>query len=340
MNEYPSVAIAILNWNGKHFLKTLLPALLNLTYFNYTIYIIDNNSSDDSVAFINASFPSVKIILLDDNYGFALGYNKGLRGLKEEYFLMMNSDVEVEPNFLEPLLALMQSDDGIAVVQPKIRSLTNKKMFEHAGAAGGMIDILGYPFCRGRMFDTVEEDVGQYNNTTQVFWATGTCCLIRKKAYWQVGGMYGFYFMHMEEIDLCWRLQAAGWKIFYCSQSLIYHLGGGSLSYQSPRKTYLNFRNNIIMCWRNSPPYVNAWLLPLRMALDGVALIKFLTGKQSKNAVAVGKAYLHFFKWLFSFEKDSPKKKLSLRKAPGVLKGSLVWKYYIRKKRTYNEVIK
>lgn len=339
MNE-PSVAIAILNWNGKHFLETLLPDLLRLSYPNYSIYIIDNNSSDDSVSFINANFPSVKTILLDDNYGFATGYNKGLWGLKEDYYLVMNSDVEVEPTFIEPLVAMMQDDNLIAVVQPKIRSLQNKKMFEHAGAAGGMIDVLGYPFCRGRIFDTVEEDVGQYDDAIPVFWASGTCCLIRKKAYWQVGGMYGYYFMHMEEIDLCWRLQTAGWKIFYCPQSLIYHLGGGSLSYQSPRKTYLNFRNNIIMCWRNSPPYVNAWLLPLRMMLDGIALIKFLTAKQSENAVAVGKAYLHFFKWLFSFEKDSPQKKMSLRKAAGVLKESLIWKYYIIKKKTYEEVIK
>ena len=336
--NHPSVAIAILNWNGKHFLETLLPALQHLSYPNYTIYIIDNNSSDDSVSFINATFPSVKIIVLDDNYGFATGYNKGLRGIKEDYYVMMNSDVEVEPNFIGPLVDMMQSDERIAVCQPKIRSLRDKKMFEHAGAAGGIIDILGYPFCRGRIFDTIEEDTGQYDDPIQIFWATGTCCLIRKEAYWQAGGMYGFYFMHMEEIDLCWRLNAAKYKIMYCPKSVIYHLGGGSLSYASPRKTYLNFRNNIIMCWRNSPWYVNAWLLPLRMIMDAAAIIQFLVNKQKENAAAVGKAYLHFFKWLFSSEKDSPHPKLSLRKASGSKALSVVWKYYIKRKKKYSDL--
>ncbi len=336
--NFPSVAIAILNWNGKHFLETLLPALQHLTYPNYTVYIIDNNSSDDSVSFVNAYFPGVKMIALDDNYGFATGYNKGLWGIKEEFYLMMNSDVEVQSNFIEPLMAMMKSDNKIAVIQPKILSLQNKHLFEHAGAAGGMIDILGYPFCRGRIFDFVEKDKHQYNQPMQIFWATGTCCLIRKKAYWQIGGMYGFYFMHMEEIDMCWRLNSIGYKIMYCPESTIYHLGGGSLSYQSPHKTYLNFRNNIIMCWRNSPWYVNAWLLPLRMMMDFAAALQYLLQKQKENTVAVFKAYRDFFKWMFSAEKDSPLKKMSLRKAPGVLQKSIVWKYYIDKKKTYSQI--
>ena len=337
MNE-PSVAIAILNWNGRHFLKTLLPSLLHLSYPDYTVYIIDNNSSDGSVSFVNTSFPLVKTIVLDDNYGFALGYNKGLWGLKEDYYLMMNSDVEVPQNFLEPMVQMMQSDDKIAIVQPKILSLTNKHLFEHAGAAGGAIDILGYPFCRGRIFDRVEEDKGQYDDAKEIFWASGSCCLIRKKAYWQIGGMYGFYFMHMEEIDMCWRAHSAGYKVMYCPQSFIYHLGGGSLSYQSPRKTYLNFRNNIIMCWRNSPWYVNMWLLPLRFIMDGLAAVQFVMKRQNDNAFAVFKAYFEFLKWMLSDEKDSPKKKLSLRKAPGVFKGSIVWKYYVRKKKTWSDL--
>ena len=339
MNQPPAVAIAILNWNGKHFLETLLPALQYLTYPNYVIYIIDNASSDDSVAFINAYFPAVNIILLDDNYGFATGYNKGLMQIKEEYYLMINSDVEVEPNFIEPLLNMMESDERIAVCQPKIRSLQNKKMFEHAGAAGGMIDVLGYPFCRGRIFDTVEEDKGQYDDAMQIFWATGTCCLIRKKAYWQIGGLYGYYFMHMEEIDLCWRLNAMSYKIMYCPQSVIYHLGGGSLSYGSPRKTYYNFRNNIIMCWRNSPPQTNVWLLPLRMMMDGLAALQFLGQKQTAHSKAVVKAHRDFFKWLFSYERDSPQQKLSLRKASGVAVFSIVWNYFIGKKKTYKEMV-
>ncbi len=339
MITYPSVAIVILNWNGRFFLEKLLPALQHLTYPNYSVYIIDNNSADDSVTFINASFPSVKTIVLDNNYGFAIGYNKGFWEIKEPFYVMMNSDIEVEPNFIEPLMNMMQSDDRIAVCQPKIRSLTNKQMFEHAGAAGGMIDRLGYPFCRGRIFDTVEEDNGQYNEPMQAFWASGTCCLIRRKAYWQVGGMYGFYFMHMEEIDLCWRLHTADYKIMYCPQSLIYHLGGGSLPYQSPRKTYFNFRNNIIMCWRNSPQWVKLWLLPLRMMMDAAAAFQFLVQKQTPHSLAVIKAYRDFFKWMFSYEWDCPKQKLSLRKAAGAAAFSVVWKYFVRKKKTYKEMV-
>ena len=338
MSNYPSVAIAILNWNGRHFLEKLLPALSHLTYPNYNIYVIDNNSSDDSVDYINSNFPSVKTIALDDNYGFATGYNKGLWGIKEEYYLVMNSDVETEPGFIEPLVLLMENDEKIAVCQPKIRSLLNKKMFEHAGAAGGMIDVLGYPFCRGRVFETVEEDNGQYNDPLHIFWATGTCCLIRRKAYWQSGGMYGYYFMHMEEIDLCWRFNSLGWKVIYCPQSVIYHLGGGSLSYQSPRKTYFNFRNNLIMFWRNSPWYINAWLLPLRTLMDAAAALQFALQKKQQHSLAITKAYGGFFKWLLSFEKDSPKKKLSLFKAPGAVEMSIVWKYFIGKKKTYGDL--
>ncbi len=210
MLEYSSVAIAILNWNGKHFLETLLPALQQLSYPNYAIYIIDNNSSDDSVLYVQSHFPSVKTIVLDDNYGFAAGYNKGLRQITEEYYLIMNSDVEIEPNFIEPLVKMMETDKQIAVCQPKIRSLLQKQLFEHAGAAGGMMDVLGYPFCRGRIFDTVEEDTGQYNEPAEIFWASGTCCLVRKKAYWKINGMYAYYFMHMEEIDMCWRFHIDG----------------------------------------------------------------------------------------------------------------------------------
>ena len=338
VSETPSIAIAILNWNGKHFLETLLPALQHLTYPDYSVYIIDNKSADDSVAFINAHFPLVKTIALDDNYGFATGYNKGLWQIQEPYYLLMNSDVEITPDFIEPLITQMQSDEKIAVCQPKILSLQNKQMFEHAGAGGGMIDVLGYPFCRGRIFDFVEKDEGQYNDALQTFWATGTCCLIRKKAYWQVGGMYGFYFMHMEEIDLCWRLNAMNYKIMYCPQSVIYHLGGGSLSYGSPSKTYFNFRNNIIMCWRNSPWQVKLWLLPLRMMMDVAAALQFLVQKQKSHSKAVVKAYRDFFKWMFSYERDRPRQKLSLRKAAGVACFSVVWKYFVRKKKTYKEM--
>jgi GT2 family glycosyltransferase len=336
--SHPSVGIAILNWNGEQFLKALLPELEKLTYTNYTVYVIDNKSCDHSLAYISQFHPSVKVIPLDSNYGFAAGYNKGLALLEEEYYLMMNSDVEVPPAFIEPLVQMMEADKNIAVCQPKLLALESKEMLEHGGAAGGMIDVLGYPFCRGRLFETTEVDKGQYNTPSQLFWASGAACLIRKEAYRKVGGMYPYFFMHSEEIDLCWRLIAEGYKIMYCPQSYIYHLGGGTLAYKSPRKTYLNFRNNIVMCFRNSPWYVNLWLLPLRIVLDIVAAIHFLIAEDAANCKAVFLAHKDFIKWLM-FEKDKfPARKKSLLSIPVVLKDSIVWQHYVSKKKNYSEL--
>ena len=331
----PSVGIGILNWNGKLFLEKLLPELQLITYPNYTLYVIDNNSSDDSVAFMQASYPSVNIIALDNNYGFATGYNKGFAQMHEDYYLMMNSDVEVPPGFLEPLVAMMLGDETIAICQPKLLSQLEKDTLEHGGAAGGMMDVLGYPFCRGRIFESVEKDTRQYNEPAQIFWASGACNLVRKDAYWKVNGLYSYFFMHSEEIDMCWRLIAEGYKVMYCPQSYIYHLGGGSLSYHSPRKTYLNFRNNVVMCCRNSPWYVNLWLFPLRMILDFVAAIKFLIADDSANSKAVFLAYRDFAKWLLKEKNKFPKKKKSLFSIPFVYHGSIVWQYYIKKIKKY-----
>ncbi len=339
MSRIPSVGIAILNWNGRHFLQTLLPLLQQLSYPNYTVYVIDNNSTDDSVLFLKDQFPLVKIIPLPCNYGFAKGYNLGLAAVEEDYYLMMNSDVEVGKDFLQPMVDLMETDERIAICQPKVLSLRNKSYFEHAGAAGGMIDMFGYPLCRGRIFNTVEKDTGQYDNVAQIFWATGTCCLIRKKNYWQINGMYDYYFMHMEEIDMCWRMNSAGYKIMYCPKSTVYHLGGGSLPYQSSAKTYYNFRNNIIMCFRNSPWFVKCWLLPLRVLMDAAAALQFTVSGNSASAGAVVKAYVHFCKWLFSKEKQTARIKKSLFNLPGVLRKSIVCQYYVLKKKHYSEVV-
>jgi len=334
----PSVGIGILNWNGKKFLETLLPELSNLTYTNCNIYVIDNNSTDDSVSYVRQTHPAVKIISLDNNYGFAGAYNRGFAAMPEDYYLMLNSDVEVPSNFIEPLLQMMEGDKNIAVCQPKLLSLLQPHMLEHGGAAGGMIDFLGYPFCRGRIFDKSEEDFGQYNTSAQIFWATGACCLIRRQAYWKVNGMYEFFFMHSEEIDMCWRLISEGYQIIYCPKSHIYHLGGGSLAYKSPRKTYLNFRNNIIMCFRNSPWYILTWLIPVRIVLDIIASFKFLAEGDRANCKAVFRAHTDFIKWLVTEKsKFSPHKK-SLLSISSVLKKSIVWEYYIRKIKYYGEI--
>jgi GT2 family glycosyltransferase len=333
----PSVAIAILNWNGNKFLETLLPELDQLTYSNYKIYVIDNKSSDESVAYVDKFHPSVKVIELDGNYGFAGGYNKGFAFMQEDYYLMINSDVEVPPSFIEPLVNMMELDNKIASCQPKLLSLTNPTLLEHGGAAGGMIDFLGYPLCRGRIFDASETDNGQYKQETEIFWASGACCLVRRDAYWKINGMYNFFFMHSEEIDLCWRFISEGYKIKYCPDSYIYHLGGGTLSHQSPRKTYLNFRNNIIMCFRNSPWYVNLWLMPVRLVLDFVAAFRFLL-QDWNNCKAVFLAYKDFIKWLV-IEKDKfPAKKKALWSIPSALKTSVAWQYYINNIREFSKI--
>lgn len=334
----PSVGIGILNWNGKNFLQILLPQLKKLTYSNYTTYVIDNTSTDGSLAFIKKFHSEVKIIALDNNYGFAGGYNRGFAQMHEDYYVMLNSDVEVPPNFIEELVEMMEADETIAVCQPKLLSVSNPHLLEHGGAAGGMIDFLGYPFCRGRIFDAAEEDFGQYNITAEIFWASGACCMIRKDAYRKIGGMYEYFFMHSEEIDMCWRLIAQGYQIMYCPTSHIYHVGGGTLAYSSPRKTYLNFRNNIIMCFRNSPWYILIWLLPARILLDTVASIKFLAEKDKSNSKAVLKAYRDFIKWIFTEKNKFPKNTKSLLSITSVLKKSIVLEYYIKKVKSYSEL--
>lgn len=336
--SYPSVAIAILNWNGQKFLEKLLPELRTLSYPSYKVYIIDNNSTDDSVNFVGESHPEVEVISLDSNYGFAGGYNRGFEQLHEDFFLMMNSDVEVPENFLEPMVEMMQQDEKIAIIQPKLLALLQKDTLEHGGAAGGLIDMLGYPFCRGRLFETTEVDRGQYASAAEIFWASGACSLIRKEAYRTVGGMYDYYFMHSEEIDLCWRVISQGYKIMYCPDSFIYHLGGGTLAYKSPRKTYFNFRNNIIMCFRNSPWYVNLWLLPLRVGLDVLAALVFLVKEDSANSKAVFVAYRDFIRWLIQEKNKFPKKKKSLLSIPVVYKRSIVWQHYVKEVKYYTEL--
>lgn len=337
-NSAPSVGIGILNWNGKKFFEALLPQLKNLSYPNYTIYVIDNASTDSSVSYIREFHHEVKIITLNNNYGFAGGYNRGFAQMQEDYYVMLNSDVEVPPGFIKQLVEMMETDNSIAVCQPKLLALLHPKMLEHGGAAGGMIDFLGYPFCRGRIFDTSEEDLRQYNTSAKIFWASGACCMIRREAYWKINGMYEFFFMHSEEIDMCWRLIAEGYQIIYCPTSYIHHLGGGTLAYQSPHKTYLNFRNNIIMCFRNSPWYILIWLLPARIVLDTIASFKFLSEGDKSNCKAVFKAYRDFIKWLSTEKNKFPRKKKSLLSIPFVLKKSIVWEYYIKNIKHYSEV--
>lgn len=338
--DSPSVSIGILNWNGKHYLQQFLPALYNLTYPNYKLYVIDNASTDGSVDYLKKNHPAITIIETGGNYGVAGGYNRGFRQIPGDYLLMLNSDVESPPGFIEPMVELMEKDPNIAICQSKLLAMHSKQQFEYGGAAGGMIDILGYPFCRGRILDTIENDHGQYDDTAEIFWAGGASCLIRRNIYFEVDGMYEYFFMQSEELDMCWKMRAAGYKIVFCPRSFVYHVGGGSLSYQSSKKTYYNFKNNLVMICRNSPLYVLIWLLPVRCAMDVFAAITFLLKKDPSNFIAVFKAYKGFLYWLFKEKNKWPKKRLSLLNIDVVFKGSIVWSYFVNGKKRFSQLKK
>nr|WP_314491429.1 glycosyltransferase [uncultured Chryseobacterium sp.] len=289
-----NLAIVILNWNGKNWLEKFLPNVIDHSQ-NAEIYVIDNFSDDDSVDFLKSEFPEVKIIENDKNYGFAGGYNEGLRKIDASYYCLLNSDVEVTENWIEPVLLLFEKDSQIAAVQPKILSYSNKDHFEYAGAGGGLIDNLGYPYCRGRVFDDVEKDLGQYNDETEIFWASGCCLFIRYDDYWAQKGFDDRFFAHQEEIDLCWRLKNSGRKIFYTGKSAVYHVGGGTLNKQSPRKTFLNIRNNLTMMLKNLPFPNLLWVLFLRMIFDGAAAFYFAYKNGISHLWAVLQGHFGFY---------------------------------------------
>jgi len=326
----PSVAIVILNWNGKAFLQQFLPGILLSEYDNLQVIVGDNASTDDSVAFINEKFPSVKIIQNTLNYGFAGGYNKVLEQVDADYFVLLNSDVEVTPNWIKPVIDLMESDVEIAAAQPKIKWQLNKNQFEYAGAAGGYLDIYGYPFCRGRLFNVYEFDNGQYNETKEVFWASGAAFFIRSKCWREVGGLDADLFAHMEEIDLCWRLKNLNYKILYCPDAEVYHVGGGTLQTENPFKTYLNFRNNLIIMQKNLPAGDAVFRIILRMWIDFIAWWHFLLTGKPKFTLAVSKAHIHFIKSIFKTGKKRKEFQKPYIKHIGVYNNSIVWAFFIK----------
>lgn len=288
------LAVAILNWNGRNWLEQFLPGVVQFSQ-NADIYVIDNLSTDDSIEFLEKHFPTVQIVKNDKNYGFAGGYNEGLKGIKNEYYCLLNSDVEVTENWTEPVLELLESNPSISAVQPKILSYHNRSYFEFAGAAGGLIDNLGYPYCRGRVFDALEEDKGQYNDEAEIFWASGCCFFIRSKDFWEQNGFDARFFAHQEEIDLCWRLINSGKKIYYTGKSQVYHVGGGTLNKQSARKTYLNMRNNLSMLLKNLPFPQVIWVIFFRLCLDGIAGVYFGIKYGFSHLWAVLRAHFAFY---------------------------------------------
>lgn len=338
LESSPKIAIVILNWNGRKFLEQFLPSVVSSTYSNYDVIVADNASTDDSIVFLQQQYPRVRIIRLDQNYGFAKGYNEALRQVNTDYYVLLNSDVEVTPGWLEPMIALLQSGASIAACQPKVLSWHDKKMFEYAGAAGGWVDKYGYPFAKGRVFDVCEEDKGQYDQTEPIFWASGAALCIKSDIYHQLKGFDEYFFAHQEEIDLCWRIQLAGYSVYSCPSSVVYHVGGGTLAKSNPRKTWLNFRNNRIMLSKNLPFPRSLWVLTVRGLLDGVTAWRSLLTGDKASFKAIVKAQLSFLNWWLFYRKRSVFPARRRKKLQGYLRRNIVWLYFVKKKKTFSEI--
>lgn len=335
------VAIVILNWNGAEMMRRYLPTVLKYSRECATVYVADNASTDGSLEMLETQFPDCKLIKLDKNWGFADGYNKALKQIVAEYYLLLNSDIEVTPNWLKPLVEFMDSHPDAAACQPKLHSLVNKDCFEYAGACGGFIDRYGYPFCRGRIFDTVERDNGQYDYCQEIFWATGAAMLVRSSDYWAAGGLDGRFFAHNEEIDLCWRLRIRGRKIYCIPDSCVYHLGGGTLPKGNPMKTFLNFRNNLTMLYKCLSDSELRLVMRVRWFLDYVAALEMLLlNRNFRDFWAVCRARRAFAKWKKDFQDDRRKIQASrvLTDIPERRDYMLLWKYYVKGKKYFSDL--
>jgi len=327
------IAIVILNWNGKKYLEKFLPLLLQFQTNDAEIVVADNASNDGSVEFLKSFYPGIRIIIHPGNEGFARGYNLALEQIDSEYYILLNSDIEVTENWIRPVIDLMDSDPLIGACQPKIRSYLDPKKFEYAGAAGGFIDKFGYPFCRGRIFQSIEEDHGQYDDQVEIFWATGACMFVKAKLFHEFGGLDEDFFAHMEEIDFCWRLKNEGYKIMYCPSSTVFHIGGGTLPKISWRKTYLNFRNNFFLLYKNLPDDRLFKVFSTRLILDGIAAFKFLVQAGFKDFWAVSRAHLSFYRTLKRVKQK--RRLLKHGSMKNVYSKNIVLEYYLKGKRKF-----
>lgn len=326
----PSVAVVILNWNGKDLLSRFLPTAIKSSYHNLQLIVGDNASTDDSVEFVRSAFPQIRIIENDRNYGFAEGYNKILEQVEADYLVLLNSDVEVPENWITPVIQAMEADQRIAAAQPKIKWQKDKSKFEYAGAAGGFLDQNAFPFCRGRLFDEVETDSGQYNDAKEIFWASGAAFFIKSEQWKESGGLDPDLFAHMEEIDLCWRLKNLGYQIIYCPDAEVYHVGGGTLDSNNPYKVFLNFRNNLIIMQKNMPAAEAVWAIFIRMCIDFVAWLQFIAKGKLAFAWAVNKAHFQFVKNMRKTGSKRGNKQLAFSRHTGVYPSSVVWTYFIK----------
>lgn len=330
------IAVVILNWNGKKFLEKFLPGVIRHSSGMADIIIADNASSDDSLDYLEKNHPGIRVISLGKNYGFAGGYNLALAQVEAEYYILLNSDIEVTANWIGPVISLMEADHTVAACQPKIRSYHEPAKFEYAGAAGGFIDKYGYPFCQGRLFQSLETDEGQYEHAREVFWATGACLFVRSDVFHKMGGFDDEFFAHMEEIDFCWRAKNLGYKIMYCPGSTIFHIGGGTLPKRNSRKTYLNIRNNIIMLFKNLEQERLTRVLASRILLDYIAAFKFLVDGGFKDMAAVIRA--HFYVWMNLSRLRKKREKISHQRVSQIYWGNIVLQHYLQRKKSFRQL--
>jgi GT2 family glycosyltransferase len=335
------VSIVILNWNGRNYLKRFLPSVVRHSDYPWAeVVVADNGSEDDSRQVVEEEFPSVRYLQLERNYGFAEGYNQALSKVEADYFLLLNSDVEVTEHWLEPLLDCMEKDPRLGACHPKIMQLDQPEQFEYAGACGGFIDHLGYPFCRGRIMNVQETDSGQYDQPIPIFWASGAAILVRSSVWKEVEGFDQDFYAHMEEIDLCWRMKNLGYKVMVCPASKIYHMGGGSLAYGNPQKIYLNFRNNLFLLYKNLPQNKLLTILFFRMILDGIAALQFLITGQATAFQKVFQAHISFHRnrKLLARKRKILLPKVTFPHHTEIYRGSIVWDFFIRGKRKFSQL--
>jgi GT2 family glycosyltransferase len=335
-------AVVILNWNGENFLQQFLPTIIQRTNIEgVSIVVVDNGSTDNSVEILKNKFSEIHLIQFDKNYGFTGGYNKAFKHIDCEHFLLLNSDIEVTNNWLQPLISFLDNNPQCAACTPKLKAFHNREYFEYAGAAGGFLDKYGYPFCRGRIFDKIEKDNGQYNNDCQIFWGSGAALLVRSSVFRAVGGFDEMFFAHMEEIDLCWRMQNIGYTINYIAQSTVYHIGGGTLPQGNPKKTFLNFRNSLFLLFKNLPAYLIIPKIFSRMILDGIAALWALLKGNRSDFVAIFKAHISFYRYLpyyISWRKSNKAKRLIPVNV--VYNKSIVYQHFAKKKTKFTDLYK
>ncbi len=333
-------AVVILSYNGRKWHEQFLPLIVSEARQDYEVIIIDNASTDDTLSYIHTHFPMVKTLHLPVNKGFAYGYAEGLKQIQAKYYVLLSADFEVTYGWFPPLLHAMQRYPGLAACQPKIRYWRDREYFEYAGAGGGFMDKWGYLFCRGRIFNDLEKDHGQYDDDIEVFWASGGCFMVRADLYHKLGGLEAGLYAHMEEVDLCWRMKNAGYRIGYIGQSTVYHVGGSVISYGSPQKLYYNFRNSLILLFKNERALRLCWLFPLRLILDGVAGVQMLLSGNFRGMLTIIKAHFHFYgsigKWMQ--RRKEAQKHIAHRNEKGIYPKSIIWQYFVLRKKTFSKL--